>query len=169
MHNRAQVIGYFPGSNSHASDFQSIRDSLSPLLTEGVRLLIFGRLSKKTYTGLANVQHVEFSDYNRYLSALSRVHVSIAPLTDSPFNKAKSAVKLIESVAVGTPIVASTNPDMVDHQHPLAHLVSEESDWLPALEKALSAYKDMPRYRNNEYDDRYSVINRLHLLEGHLR
>jgi len=164
----AQVIGYFPGSNSHTSDFQSIRESIAPLLTSGVHLLIYGRLHEKAYAGLANVQHIEFADYNRYLSALSKVHVSIAPLNDSPFNRAKSAVKLIESVAVGTPIVASTNPDMADHRHPLAHLVSDESEWAPALIEALSAYKDLPHYRINEYDGRYSVINRLHVLESHL-
>jgi len=70
---------------------------------------------------------------------------------------------------MGTPIVASSNPDMVDHQHPLAYLVADESDWLSTLRETLSAYEDLPVYRINGYDGRYSVTNRLHVLEGHLR
>ena len=130
------TIGYFPGSNSHAHDVELIYDALDQLFAAEpeCRMVVMGRMDAGTLpSGENQVEYKPFVDYNHYLAQLSSVDLSIAPLQRNIFNDAKSAVKLIESVAVGTPILASDNPDMADHSNPMSALVKEAADWFSTL------------------------------------
>lgn len=167
------TLGYFPGSSGHGEDFKSIYSTLSQVLKDNVRLLIVGRMNAGDYRGLPNVFHVPFTGYSSYLKLLSKVDVSIAPLINTIFNQSKSAVKLIESVAVGTPIVASYNADMHDHHNTMSTLVGAGTDWSQALLQALTATQngqDACRMSEtiNELGSRYAVSSRLPLLKAHL-
>ena len=51
---------------------------------------------------------VEFADYPLELARLS---IGVVPLTDTIFNRAKSALKLMEMTACGAAVVASPTPD----------------------------------------------------------
>lgn len=171
------TIGYFPGSSGHDEDFKTISAALSEVLNDGVRLLIVGRINSDSYQGLSNVYRAPFADYGDYLDLLSKVDVSIAPLVDNTFNQSKSAVKLIESVSVGTPIVASANLDMHDHSNPLASLVGNSNDWKVALDERLSQSKAQSDKQHmgvkneivNSLIERFSVASRLSLLDEHLQ
>lgn len=167
------TIGYFPGSNGHAGDLRSVATALSPAIGNNVRLLVAGRMTSCDTEDLPNVIHLPFADYNQYLGLLSQVDVSIAPLQDNDFNRSKSAVKLIESVAVGTPIIASTNPDMQDHQNTLTTLVDHTDDvlhnWRSALDSALNRRITNDQETAATLADRYSVQSRLPILEEHLQ
>ncbi len=168
---RKPTIGYFPGSLGHGEDLKSISGVLNEILDTGVRFLIVGRLNKQVYKDLPNTKHCAFAEYTDYLKLLSLVDVSIAPLLNNEFNQSKSAVKLIESVAVGTPIVASMNQDMNDHDNKLSWLVSDEQQWKTALQEILF---EPPSLANKdsvvrELQERFSVTNRLSILQEHLQ
>jgi len=177
IHPKSQVngdtpltIGYFPGSHGHGEDFNSIASVLNKIVADGVRLLIVGRLDNRYYNNLSNVVHIPFSNYSKYLYCLANVDVSIAPLTSSIFNDSKSAVKLIESVAVSTPIVASSNGDMIDHQNSMATLLDNNDDWYQALMGCLVSSRET----NNEsvateLANRYSVNARIPVLRDYLQ
>lgn len=62
----------------------------------------FGFSSKVASTGW-----VEFSHYPE---AVAQATMSVAPLADSVFNRSKSWLKALESIAVGVPVVASPLP-----------------------------------------------------------
>ena len=111
------------------------------------------------------VEFLSFVDYNRYLSQLARVDLSIAPLQRNVFNESKSAVKLIESVAVGTPILASTNPDMEDHQNSMSTLISDSSQWLSKLLQCVRAQASFDISSSDHLRNCYSVTARLPLLK----
>ena len=164
-----KVIGYFPGSRGHEADFQSIHTTLRHLLGKQMRLLIVGRWNNPAIEELPGVVHLPFSDYNQYLKLLTRVEVSVAPLENNVFNKAKSAVKLIESVSVGTPIVASAIPDMQDHNNPLAVMVENEKEWESSIVAALNMAenRDLVNRESERLASCYSVNNRLDTLREH--
>ncbi len=167
------TIGYFPGSSGHGEDFKSIYSTLSQVLLGNVRLLIVGRMNSRDYAGLPNVFHVPFTGYNNYLKLLSRVDVSVAPLIDTVFNQAKSAVKLIESVSVGTPIVATKNQDMEDHLNPMTTLIGAGEDWSHPLLRWISLAQQESEVCSSTASiaslaERYGVDSRVPLLKAHL-
>ena len=165
-----KVIGYFPGSRGHEADFNSIYSALKDLLGKRLRLLIVGRWNHSNTEALPGVVHLPFSDYNQYLKLLSQVDISVAPLQNNVFNNSKSAVKLIESVSVGTPIVATAIPDMQDHHNALAVLVKSNNDWKASIVDALHTAEDrgMIQQESRLLANRYSVSNRLRVLQEHL-
>ena len=113
------------------------------------------------------VEFLSFVDYNQYLIQLARVDLSIAPLQRNVFNESKSAVKLIESVAVGTPILASTNPDMEDHQNSMSTLISDSSQWFSKLLQCVRAQVSFDS-SSDHLRNCYSVTARLPLLKQFL-
>jgi glycosyltransferase involved in cell wall biosynthesis len=60
--------------------------------------------------------------------------LTIAPLVDNRFNRAKSAIKFLESAAFGTPCIATPIPDMRAHEQGGLALPSTEAEWEQALE-----------------------------------
>ena len=109
-----------------------------------------------------------FMDYNKYLDLLSRVDLSIAPLERNPFNEAKSAVKLIESTVVGTPILVSENQDMRDHNNQLSTLVKDNDDWADVFDTALRDKQGVQSDAGFTPAEEFSVQARLPILQQHL-
>lgn len=166
------TIGYFPGSNSHGHDLNMIGDALASFLhkSKQCRLVIAGQFNKDEIKNAGlEAELLPYMDYRKYLSLLSMVNVSIAPLEKNPFNEAKSAVKLIESVAVGTPILVSENPDMVDHHNSLSTIVEKPSDWELTLHRSMDQALASGKLVDEALRSKYSVFNRLPLLEEHLQ
>jgi glycosyltransferase involved in cell wall biosynthesis len=63
--------------------------------------------------------------------------VGVSPLVDSPLERGKCGLKLIQYMAAGRPVVASPvgfNCELVDHGHN-GFLASSTSEWIEALEK----------------------------------
>lgn len=167
---KQKIVGYFPGSRGHGEDLKTVIPALNESLGNDGALLIVGRMDPADYAGVNNVRHIPFAAYNDYLDLLSRVNVSIAPLVDNIFNRSKSAVKLIESVSVGTPIVSSENQDMTDHANVLSRIVSDPEGWTEALNEFLNNQVSAPEIGNEvqELTRRYSVNSRMPILNGHL-
>jgi len=165
------TIGYFPGSNSHSHDMELLSSALTGLFESepACKLIVMGRMDPANLA--LNHRHVEFKsfvDYNRYLVQLAQVDLSIAPLQRNVFNDSKSAVKLIESVAVGTPILASWNPDMEDHQNPMSALVKDDAGWLSMLLKCVRQNSGFDCSVREGLMKNYSVATRLPVLQHHL-
>ena len=164
-------IGYFPGSNSHAHDIEMIRDALNSLLSKKpeCRLVVVGKMAEDSLPGMVGqIEFKPFVDYNQYLRQLAQVDLSIAPLQQNVFNDCKSAVKLIESVAVGTPVLASENPDMADHQNSMSALADERSDWLDLLLHCVDRKSGFDCTASQSLREKYSVASRLPILQRHL-
>ena len=167
------TIGYFPGSNGHGEDFKLVQPALLKVLSDSnARLLIVGRLNHRYYSGVPDVHSVPFSTYNNYLSLLASVDLSIAPLVDNVFSQSKSAVKLIESVAVGTPIVATANQDVIDHSNSMSTAVYDKSQWQQCLSKALSKVVSSTEpcgEKAKKIAEKYSVNSRMPVLLEHFQ
>ncbi len=166
---RPHVVGYFPGSRGHEADFGVLRNTMSRLINSNLRLLIVGRWNSQASDNIPGVVHVPFNDYSQYLNLLAQVDVSIAPLENNIFNDSKSAVKLIESVSVGTPIVASAIPDMIDHDNDLTTLVENPDQWKQAILSALAKLDNHSAIaiHAEKLARRFSVNSRLEILNKH--
>lgn len=166
------TVGYFPGSNSHEHDVKMVVDALTGFCMNSKRnrLVIVGRIRQQEFSALGDfVEFLPFVDYNVYLKLLASVNLSIAPLVDNEFNRSKSAVKLIESVAVGTPILVSANDDMVDHSNELSTIVGSPAEWGSALSQAADSGDADRLVHGTRLAREFSVESRLPVLEEHLR
>lgn len=110
------TIGYM-GSNTHQPDLESITPVLIKLLERyeaKIKLHFWGgepppallSHSNVTWTRLEIYHYAEFAAY----FSLQECDIFIAPLLDTPFNRCKSAIKLLEYSALGAPGVYSHLP-----------------------------------------------------------
>jgi len=77
---------------------------------------------------------VPFADYPARLAQLD-LDLALAPLLDNPFNRCKSALKLIEFGALGIPVIAS---DVAPYQNAPVHRVDNTPQaWSSALDALL--------------------------------
>lgn len=99
------------GSVSHGPDLAMIARELTAFAKDrdNVRLVFFGRKPPKLELPESQVRVLPFCDFAQYPEALAavRADVALAPLADTPWNRAKSAIKLVEYGASGYPIIAS--------------------------------------------------------------
>lgn len=110
LRTRAGVrVGWF-GSNTHKGDLAIIEPILKQLLAERPEVTVV--FMGGTPSGLWPTGRVELhggvapAAYYKALRGLE-LDVLVAPLADNPFNRAKSAVKILEGSALGLAVVAS--------------------------------------------------------------
>jgi len=136
---RWKIISYFPGTRSHDRDFQLIVPALERLLARHpqLQLHVTGRLRGTLNAApgqLVKHARVDFADY---ASHVQRGTINLAPLEDTPFNRCKSALKVIEAGFWGIPTVCSPVPDMARFRDTGAVLATDEAAWLEAFERLL--------------------------------
>ena len=96
----------FAGTQTHVDDLGVCEEALFRIAAkhgDGVRFLFMGCITERLKS-LSNVTYVPFQDsYEKYASALrsSRIHIGLAPLMDTAFNRSKSAIKWMELSACG--------------------------------------------------------------------
>jgi glycosyltransferase involved in cell wall biosynthesis len=101
----------FCGTISHHTDVPLIAPGLQRILhthSGSVRVVTVGCPIRELH-GIPGYTHVDFvnaADYPQFLSNL-RVDIGLAPLQDTPFNRAKSDIKYLEYSAVGAATLAS--------------------------------------------------------------
>jgi len=76
-----------------------------------------------------------------------RWEIAVSPLVDGPFNRCKSAIKLMDYAALGLPIVASRHPEYeaaFGGDHGVFLVDNDEAAWIDALSKLIddSAARD---------------------------
>lgn len=65
-----------------------------------------------------------------YASQLAELEIGVVPLKDSPFNRAKSALKAIEMAAVGVPVVMAPTPDNLRvHKQGIGLVAESRGQW----------------------------------------
>lgn len=107
---RTNVFGWAGTTQSHPDDLQVVGGAVQRLIDDGLKFKIVGPPSKvkealrlkqePDYTGIIG-QEVWVKTVGETLD------VAMAPLSPTPFNSAKSRLKIIEAMATGTPYVAS--------------------------------------------------------------
>ena len=134
-------VGYFPGTPTHDADFAVAAEGVAALCrSRRVPLRIVGPMQADpaAFRGV-EVERTGLQPFGAMFDCLSNCRVVIAPLAPSPFNRAKSHIKLLEALLSCTACVASAIPDMARHRDatdPLpVSLVEDAGDWAAALQE----------------------------------
>ena len=107
------TIGYFSGSHTHLTDFESVYAELLQLLKdyEDIKIRIVGMLSlpqsASYYLKSGRIEIKPIVDYLTLQKLISEVNLNIAPLADNIFANCKSELKFFEAAIVRTPTLAS--------------------------------------------------------------
>ena len=136
---RRVIAGYSAGSGTHKYDFEVVLPSLLRMLEEfpGFEVHILGELhvppEMEKYG--ARVVKKPFMHWMLLPHALAELDINIAPLEDSMFCEAKSALKYFEAAAVNVPTIASST---VPYQQAITHnvtgmLAHTKAEWYDCL------------------------------------
>ena len=138
-HPRPKILTYLPGTRSHDRDFQLIASVLEELLHRHpeVRLHVTGPLVFQLSARAGQVVAREKVPFEQYHEWVREGRVNLAPLEDSPFNRCKSALKILEAGFFGIPTVCSDFPDALRFLGAGAHIARSPEDWKAALERLL--------------------------------
>lgn len=99
----SHVVGYFPGTRTHDLDFMMWRDPLFRSMEErSVPFLVMGPLDRQLLESYPRVTYVQSGSFHEMILTMRKVSISLAPLEDTTFNRAKSNIKAIESFLTGS-------------------------------------------------------------------
>lgn len=143
---RAPVIAYMSGSNTHDRDLAMVSEPLARVLTarREARLLLCGyvALPQPLARFRDRVTRLPYQDWRAYPFALARCRVCLAPLAArNDFTDAKSALKYLEAAAVGVPTIASPSEPFREaiRDGDTGFLAETEGEWSERLHAALDA------------------------------
>lgn len=124
-HHRSKTIqiGYF-ATASHLHDLENIAPAIRLIHNEYAQVrfrIIIGKVVPDVLNGLSRVEFISQLNWPEYRNYISNTQVSIflAPLSDTPFNRAKSFIKFCESAMTGAAGIFSNRPpysDIISHQ-----------------------------------------------------
>jgi glycosyltransferase involved in cell wall biosynthesis len=102
-----RAITYFSGTRTHDRDFALATGALERLLArrDDLVLRVVGPVTLPP--GFPPVERHDRVPFARYAQLVRESYVNLAPLEDTPFNRCKSAVKVLEAGVLGIPTVAS--------------------------------------------------------------
>lgn len=141
------------GSPSHAGDLEVVIPALGAFAKAhpDVTIVFFGQTVKDARIPAGQVETVNFCEFEDYASTLAGIDadVAIAPLTDVPFNRGKSNLRILQYWATGYPTIASGVGPYTEIKNGQDGLLCTTSDsWLATLEMT---------YRNDEVCKRLSA------------
>jgi glycosyltransferase involved in cell wall biosynthesis len=102
-----RAITYFSGTRTHDRDFAVAVPALQKLLVrrDDLVLRVVGPVSLPA--GIDRVERHDRVPFARYAQLVRESYVNLAPLEDTPYNRCKSAVKVLEAGVLGIPTVVS--------------------------------------------------------------
>ncbi|MBN2427410.1 MAG: hypothetical protein JXK94_03640 [Deltaproteobacteria bacterium] len=158
------VITYFPGTRSHDQDFSGISDALSQFLRRHpeARLQITGPLKFAIEALPEQVLYREKVPFSSFAELFRDAWVNLAPLEPTPFNRCKSALKIMEAGYWNVPTICSPTPDASRFEGAGASLANEPAAWVNYLE----AFLDTSCYREATSGLRARVMKRSDIV-GH--
>ena len=135
-HTGNKVIGYFAGGACHNKDFFSITTALANCLHshDDIQLLIPEMLSFPE--GVFADNKLSLFKRKHFLclpETMAESSLNIAPLLNNEFNRCKSAIKFLESAAVGVPLVATSIPDFERFTSPGLRFAGTLEEWQAQL------------------------------------
>ena len=99
------------GSPSHAGDLEVVIPALGAFAKAhpDVTIVFFGQTVKDDRIPADQIEIVDFCEFEDYPNRLAAIDadVAIAPLTDVPFNRGKSNLRILQYWATGYPVIAS--------------------------------------------------------------
>jgi len=128
-------IVYGSGSAAHDSDFRVAAPAILNVLKARfhARLTVIGslKLPSEFEEVKSQIERLPPSDYETYLSRLSRCHVNIAPLEPTIFNDAKSNIKYLEAATLHIPSVCSPTAEYLTtiQQSETGFLAATTAEW----------------------------------------
>ena len=144
-----RVIFGWQGSQTHREDWEFARAAVGDVLTaderaqlkmlgtqyfEGLPILDGGRTTRLTFMPWT-------ADLDTHHKRVSRFDVTLAPLAPTRFNASKSGLRVLESYALGVPVVASrveAYRGLVQHGAD-GFLVGSRAEWRTAMEALMDA------------------------------
>jgi len=124
------------GSPSHSGDLEVVIPAMGRFLSAhpDARLVLFGQTIKDARLPAAQVEIVDFCEFEEYPFKLAAVDadVALAPLADVPFNYGKSNLRILQYWATGYPVVSSNVGPYAEVGGGI--LCSDEEEWLASLE-----------------------------------
>lgn len=136
------TVGWAGSVSTHPNDLQVTRGAVANAVRDtAARFLVVGDGVKvKANLGLSDPPFVSgvvpLADYPHLVA---RLDVGIVPLADSPFNRAKSALKLSEYAALGVAAVASPTPDNLRvHSEGVGVIARKPRDWRREVTRLLT-------------------------------
>lgn len=126
------------GSQTHREDWDEARDAVAHALAtdDGAHMRFIGAAYPEGLPlSTGRVHHLDWTtDIIRHYARVARFDVSLAPLKDTTFNRSKSALRAIESLALGVPVIASDVPAYQGWVTPeTGFLVRSQKQWRTAL------------------------------------
>lgn len=144
------VIGWAGATSHRSGDLEKLKGVLNQLERKGFRFHHLGdRLGAEPFTSLAGVSHCSVEPIatpDVYPSRLT-FDIGIAPISDHPFNLAKSAIKALEYTAAGIPYVATAMGEYLRlyEEFGIGRVAKNPKQWV----KHLEALRD-PELRQEE-------------------
>lgn len=110
---REPRLTYFPGTRSHDRDFALIAEEVGALLAKYpvLKLEITGFLDLALKVRPEQLIRHERLPFAQYVDRVRDGWINLSPLVDSPFNRCKSALKVIEAGFWDIPTICSPTPD----------------------------------------------------------
>lgn len=145
-------VAFASGSVGHEADFAIIAEDLSAFLAgaDNRKLMILGNFDESAIPEdvRAKVTRRPFTSYENYMVWLARADCAVMPLTDDPFNRTKSAVRVLDAAAAGVPALVSNVGDLCA---PVLHgetgfVLGPGDCWLGSLEDLASDRKGCRRF-----------------------
>jgi hypothetical protein len=137
-----RVITYFSGTRTHDRDFSLVAGSLERLLgrREDLLLRLVGPVTAPAAS--ARLERHERVPFARYAQLVRESYVNLAPLEDTPYNRCKSALKVLEGGVLGVPTIASPVGEYLRMRARGVLYASGEEEWLDRLEFACDPEKN---------------------------
>ncbi|MBH2007639.1 glycosyltransferase [Candidatus Saccharibacteria bacterium] len=142
------VIGYFSGTNTHNEDFQMVAPALTRILDKysNVQIKLTGRIdAPEELKGYEDrLIFTPLVDWRRLPFEMRACHITLAPLVDSIFNRAKSELKWADSALVQVPIVASdmgASHDVVQNGKTGVLVDNTEDAWFDGIAQLVESEK----------------------------
>jgi len=160
------VIGYFPGTKTHQSDFEIIETSLFNLLGKypNLKLKVVGELSLNKIFKKYKNQVIKQGKvpYSKMMSIYKDVDINLAPLEmNNDFCEGKSEIKYLFAGACGIPTVASATDAFkyAIKNDVNGYLCYQDKDWYKYLEELISNQEkrlSMGKKAFNHVQEKYS-------------
>jgi glycosyltransferase involved in cell wall biosynthesis len=154
------VVGWAGFLGSHAGDLRV----LAPLMLSLDKLVVLGHPLERNQIASelgVSIDRVEVDGpfaINDYQPALAQLHIGLVPLVDNVFNRAKSALKMLEYAAAAAAPIASPTPDnkrvAIDG---IGKLVNGKRDWARAVRELQGAALEEARWWAWERAARHTI------------
>ncbi len=142
-----RITALYMGTKTHRADFDMIAPALEQVAAQhpDFRLAVIGVHDGPLPDWAERIEvpdHAKsYTDFVPWLKSLSgRFDFALAPLEDTAFNRHKSALKVLDMVALGLPVLASDMPVYQTLREDVAEMIlvrSSTKDWVAALEAAV--------------------------------